>query len=129
MEASTLPADARGNEGILPPLKIRRLPISLGNLRDYMTDRISPARQLTNLAVADLMPSLKGKIIELGATPAGNHKRFAQTEADYVLSNISNDPGCLYLDAMNITLADQSVDNFVSVASLEHMPDPCRAVR
>lgn len=94
-----------------------------------MTGNASPARQLTNLAAADLMPLLVGKIIELGATQSGNHKRFAQTETDYVLSNISNEPGCLYLDAMDMTLKDQSVDGFVSVASLEHMPDPCLALR
>ena len=129
MEDSIMAADAHGDDRAPPPLMARPLPISWRCAHEYLAGNMSPARQLTNLAVADLMPSLTGKIIELGATSSGNHKRFAQTGTDYVLSNISNEPGCLYLDAMNMTLEDQSVDNFVSVASLEHMPDPCRALR
>jgi SAM-dependent methyltransferase len=112
----------------LPPLKIRHLPASLRSVRDFMTGQVTPSRLLCNLAIADLMPNLVGRIIEIGATKSGNHRRFSHSSSEYVLSNISKEEGYLFLDAMDMPLANDSVDNFVCVSSLEHMPDPWRAI-
>jgi SAM-dependent methyltransferase len=109
-------------------LKTRCLPLSFRAIRDYLTGRVTPARSLNDIAIADLMPNLIGKIIEIGATKSGNHMRFASPHNEYVLSNISNEEGCIYLDAMEMSFPDNSIDNFVSAVSLEHMPDPWKAI-
>lgn len=112
----------------LPLLKSRHLPLSLKSILDYMLGHVTPARCLNDLVIADMMPNLNGTIIEIGATNSGNHKRFANPNNEYILSNISNEEDCLYLDAMNMSLSNNSVDNFVSVAMLEHIPNPRKVI-
>jgi SAM-dependent methyltransferase len=112
----------------LPSAKTRHLPLSFYAIGNYLTGRVTPARLLNDIAIADLMPNLIGDIIEIGATKYGNHKRFSNRNNRYVLSNISKEEGCIYLDAMNMFFSNNSVDNFVSAQSLEHMPDPWKAI-
>jgi SAM-dependent methyltransferase len=113
---------------MLPLLKIRHLPVSLRSLVNYLVGKVAPAQLLKDLAVADLMPNLAGSIIEIGATKVGNHMRFSNPSNEYVLSNISKKDGYLYLDVMDMSLSDDSVDNFVFIATLEHIPDPWEAI-
>lgn len=112
----------------IPSLKTRTLPLSFRLIVNYLTGRITPTRLLNNLAIAELMPNLKGTIIEIGATRYGNHKRFSDPHQQYVTSNIMPEQGCILLDAMEMSLPDNSVDNFVSVVSLEHMSYPWKAI-
>jgi SAM-dependent methyltransferase len=113
----------------LPGLRTRALPLSLGALRKYLTREATPSRLLCDLAVAEYLPRLEGPIIEIGATRKGNYRRFARPGTDYTFSNITREEGTLYLDVMRIDLPDASVDNYVSIVTLEHVPDPERAVR
>lgn len=111
----------------LPELTTRSLPLSFKIILKYLTGKTSPARALTDSAVADLMPKLEGEIIEIGGT--GNYKNFANPKSRYILSNITPKEGYLYLDAMNMSIPDNSVDNFMAISVLEHIPDPWKAIK
>lgn len=112
----------------LPLLKSRHLPLSLKSILDYMLGHVTPARCLNDLVIADLMPNLNGTIIEIGATNLKNYKGFANPNNEYILSNITNEEDCVYLNAMNMSLSNNSVDNFVSVTMLEYVPNPRKVI-
>lgn len=108
----------------IPRLKTRHLPVTLHSIYSFFVGHTTPARLLNDLAMADLMPNLVGSIVEIGASKSVNHKRFSNPCNEYILSNISKEEGFIYLDAMDMSLSNDSVNNFVSVATLEHMPNP-----
>lgn len=101
----------------------RGLPLKIGSLLKYLLGKVTPARELTNAAAAEIIPRLRGEIIEIGASQK-IFSSYADPSSNYVLSNITNAPGFLYLDALNNGLADNSVDNYVCISVLEHIPDP-----
>lgn len=98
-------------------------------LWEFLSDGRTPARALTDDAMAKLLPILYGaeKIIELGA--AGDYyKCFVPDSQCYVTSNFS--PGCdMILDMTRLDLPDNSVDAFVSVFALEHLFDYQAAIK
>ena len=124
MNRTILAGDYSAELGALTP---RTLPFSFNGLYGYLTGKVTPARVLTEAAAAFLMPSLSGDIIEIGAL-RNDFGKYADPSSRYVLSNISEVGDFFYLDAMNMHLADDSVDNFVCISVLEHIPDPFRAV-
>jgi SAM-dependent methyltransferase len=111
----------------LPGLQARALPFGFKGMCDYLCGKITPARALTDSAAADIIPLLNGNIIEIGGS-MDYYARYANAKSTYDISNITGDPRFLYLDAMNMHLTDDSVDNFVCISVLEHIPDPFKAI-
>jgi len=79
-------------------------------------------RELADEWVAQNLPALTGKVIELGALGDGR-RTYAHGASEYIVTNIG--PGCANpLDASNMDLPDESVDGFLCESMLEHVADP-----
>lgn len=70
---------------------------------------------------------IRGELIEIGAEPQFNH-HLIFPGANYIDTNI-NDQASLYLDVTKIDKPDNSVDNYLCVSVLEHVPDIFSAVK
>ena len=94
---------------------------------DYICIRRTPACILCDDAMAELMPALSGNVIELGGYKKLNYSEMATNTEDYTVTNITGDYD-EYIDIMDMKYADNSIDSFVCVNVLEHIPDPKNAI-
>lgn len=111
-----------------PQLSVRHVVFSFNYLIDYWLGRRTPSRILIDATLAEWIPTLQGKTIEIGASKNQNYKRFSSDQENYILSNLSKQENLLRLDAMNLDLPESSIDNLISIAMLEHLPDPWKAL-
>jgi len=97
----------------------------MGKLIKYVTRRFSPTRIIFDDIIKKILSNLKGTIIEIGGSKSGKYKVMSGN-SDYIISNITDD--VFYLDVMDMNLKSESVDNFVCVNVLEHVPKPKKSV-
>ena len=95
---------------------------------DYIFHRRTPACILCDDAIAELMPALSGNVVELGGYKKLNYSEMATNAKDYIVTNITGDYDD-YVDIMDMKYVDNSIDSFVCVNVLEHMPDPQKAMQ
>jgi SAM-dependent methyltransferase len=101
--------------------------LSLKNVVSYLLGK-TPARILQDDVCAQVIPSMVGSIIEIGSYLTQNYSRFVSAAGRYEGTNIDPKAGYRVLDATDMDLADDSVDNFVCVSVLEHIALPQRAI-
>ena len=90
--------------------------------------RSSIPRLLTDTILAQLLSQLSGSVVDLGSSPKTNATyRKVNPRLTYIASNIVP-PYEVFVDMQNMPFGDGTVNNFLSVASLEHLPEPQRAV-
>lgn len=110
-------------------VKSRALPVNFSDIKDYLLGIRTPSRILCDYAVKELMPLLKGTVVEIGADRTQEYKRFALSAKEYILSNVIHDSNeMIYLDAMNMHFDDNSIDSFVCLSVLEHINDPWKVI-
>lgn len=107
--------------------KIVRRPLKLRFISDYLLCRRSPARILCDDSMEELLPKLRGTVVELGGT-SKKYSRLATSADRYLVTNISGDYDEI-VDMLNMPYEDNSVDAFVSISSLEHVPNPWKAIQ
>ena len=105
----------------------RRSP-KLKSLMLYLRKSHTPSRILGEESLECLMPQLIGKVIELGGLRRLNYARFATNADSYIITNIAGDFD-EYADMQQLPYPDDSVDSFMSIAALEHVPNPWKAIR
>ena len=94
---------------------------------DYLFMRRTPSCILCEDSLAQLAPMLKGTVIELGGYKKLKYSTFATHAEKYVVTNISGDYD-EFVDMLNMKYVDNSVDSFVCVNVLEHIPDTEKAI-
>ncbi|MCJ7805188.1 class I SAM-dependent methyltransferase [Patescibacteria group bacterium] len=114
---------AKVHKGIIS----RPVPLGIGVLIKYIVGMETPARILQNKAIKELMPMLKGEIVELGADKAEDYGRFATSSQKYTMTNISGE-GLEYLDMMNMHYEANSIDAFTCFVVFEHISAPKKAI-
>jgi SAM-dependent methyltransferase len=93
---------------------------------EYLSRGRTPVRELQDRAIARFLPTLTGKVIELGALGDGR-REFATGATEYRVSNVV-DGVELYLDASAMSLDSDSIDGFVCESMLEHVKDPTQLI-
>lgn len=94
---------------------------------DYLFMRCTPSRILCDDSLVQLLPMLKGTVIELGGDRSLKYSTFASHAEKYVVTNISGDYD-EFVDILNMKYANNSIDSFVCIAALEHISDPWKAI-
>jgi hypothetical protein len=114
-----LPATAAAR--VEPP----RLPLRY--VWEFLRDGETPLRSLCDEGVRTLMPYLEGdgEIIELGGAD-DYYKNFAAQGQRYVVTNVDGEQQ--HLDATQMSLANDSVDAFLSIFALEHIYECQRVI-
>ncbi|MFH1996551.1 MAG: methyltransferase domain-containing protein [Candidatus Omnitrophota bacterium] len=112
-------------------LKLYTRPVCLGwkCIVDYLSGKRTPARILEDAFLKEIMPSLKGKVVELGAMPISGYKNLATSADEYIVTNIHKDKEwCTYLDATKMDLPNNSVDGIICANMLGQIPDPKKVI-
>lgn len=97
----------------------------LGVLEYWMRQR-TPVRELQDRTIAEYLPALKGKVIELGALGDGR-RDFATGAEEYIVSSMVEGVD-LQLDATAMRLPSDSVDGFLCESMLEHVQEPQKVI-
>ena len=95
---------------------------------NYFSSRITPSRILCSAVVSEIMPTIQGKVVEIGASTTGFNKKYAVNAKEYLLTNIVISDSVSYLNAMDMELEDNSIDTIISINMLEHVTDPNRVI-
>lgn len=98
----------------------RRLPIK--GLISYLFNRKTPPRVLTESVLADKLPLFKGNVCELGGVKSLSYQKFATNADNYIVTNVTGKYD-LYADMLQLPFEDESIDNYVCIAVMEHIPD------
>ncbi len=106
----------------------RNIRFSFKFIKLFFVDKIMVSNLLCDESVAKSAGKLNGVIIELGADIKNNYRKYAVNCQKYYLSNIKREQKILYIDIMNMCLKNNGVDNFISVAMLEHLSNPFAAI-
>ncbi|MDD5458686.1 MAG: class I SAM-dependent methyltransferase [Phycisphaerae bacterium] len=108
----------------------RRARVLFKGFWDYLLAKRTPSRIFGEEYLRLAMPALSGKVIELGGRKRFGYKKFAVNASEYVVTNIEVDKKDFdeYADILNLPYEDDSIDNFVANALLEHVPDPQKAI-
>lgn len=93
---------------------------------EYLIRRRTPVRELQDRSIARYLPTMTGKLVELGALGDGR-RRFATSADEYLVSNLVEGVD-LQLDASAMALGDNSIDGFVCESMLEHVQDPVKVI-
>ncbi len=91
-------------------------------LTGYFGKTTSLFRLYQNNLLALVGPKFRGHVIELGGESKYNHKKYFFNASSFLVSNIARDCD-MYIDARNMSLDDEGVDNFIMVSALQHIPD------
>lgn len=106
------------------PVEQQPIPLSLGDLRDYLLYRVPLARVIHDRSVGQFLPRLSGRALELGA---GKHHyaALATGTSDYIRSDYTADAGDgrIAIDATDIAFPNASFDSVVCMSTLEHIAD------
>lgn len=111
------------------PIEQRRARVSLPDVIAYLAGRRTPARMLQEDSIRDGYRDLDGGIIEIGGVKTHNYAGFAKDPANYRLANMIDEDGYIFMDAMDMDLADETVENYAAISVLEHVADRRRALR
>lgn len=87
-----------------------------------------PGKQLLHSRIKKFAHYIKGDILDVGA---GKYDRYSDlfSKTKYVKTDNKPDFGAdIVADAQNLPLSDESFDSVVSTQTLEHLPDPRKAV-
>lgn len=103
--------------------------IALSDVIAYLTGARTPARMLQDAAIRDGYRHLQGGIIEIGAVKGHSYAGFANDRDKYRLANMIDEDGYIFMDAMNIDLPDESVENYAALSVFEHIADRRVALR
>ena len=109
-------------------ITLQRYPITLRDVVSYIRGKRTPARILQDRIVTGLLPSLLGRVIELGAIRTHNNKIFATQATDYQVSNLPGTDRNIHQDITRMVLGDASVDSFAAFSVLEHVENSRLAV-
>lgn len=107
----------------------RRSGISLSDLIGYLTGARTPARILQEDSIRDGYRDLDGGIIEIGAVKNHSYAGFAKDPGNYRLANMIDEDGYIFMNAMDMDLADETVENFAAISVFEHIADRRKALR
>lgn len=89
---------------------------------EYLLRRRTPVRELQDSSLAQYLPTLSGRVVELGALGEGR-EAYAVAASEYLVTNVV-DGAPVYLDASAMDLPDNSVDGFLCESMLEHSERP-----
>ena len=105
-----------------------RTKILLKNIVHYGR-RKTPSRILCDEYLKRIMPELYGEVIELGGRKRFEYSKFAHNASHYIVTNIESDKDYdEYADNLELPYKDNSIDNFVAIALLEHINHPQKAL-
>lgn len=91
---------------------------------EYIKAQNTIARQQQDYYLQQVLPELKGKILEMGATPKRDYLEWTVDIEEYIKTNLyPKDESILKVDATDINMPDNSVDGIICVSVLEHIED------
>ena len=101
------------------------------NIHYYISRRKTPTRILCDEYLKKVMIELYGMVIELGGIKRFGYNKFAKNATKYIVTNMegSHEICDQHADILNLPYEDNSVDNFVAIALLEHVNNPPKALR
>ena len=104
----------------------RKSSVLLEGRYDFISLKRSVIRILTDSLIRSVFPTLEGDVYDLGGAPktAENYRKLVRGR--YIVTNIKP-PYDQFADMLNLPFLNDSVDNLISLYSLEHVPDPYRA--
>lgn len=88
-----------------------------------------PGKQLLHSQIKKFAHYIKGDILDVGA---GKYDRYSDffNKTKYVKTDNKPDFGAdIVADAQNLPVGDMSFDSVISTQTLEHLPDPGKAVK
>lgn len=93
--------------------------------------RKTPVRILMEAYLKEVMSELYGEVVELGGRKRFGYSKLATNASNYIVTNIEmqKDDYDEYADILDLKYEDNSIDNFVSVALLEHVSNPQKALK
>lgn len=88
-----------------------------------------PERHLIGLQIKKFSPYIKGDILDIGSGKSDRYSYLFNKSKYITLDNNSNFKTDLMADAQNIPLPDESFDSIISTQTLEHLPEPAKAIK
>lgn len=88
-----------------------------------------PGRYLLNIQIKKFSHYIKGSILDIGAGKSDRYSDFFEKTKYTRLDNNPDFNPDIIADAQAIPLEDESFDSIVSTQTLEHLPEPQKAIK